>query len=843
MKSRIPLLFILLLLVFGALCAQAQRTRISGKIIDNQSGDAVPFANVYFEAIQWGTVTDFDGFYTLETTRKDLPDTLTVSYVGYTTKKIPIQVGQVQTLNIRLESESSVLEEIEIIAGEYENPAWAILREVIQNKTRNDKRKLTAYQHSSYTKIEVDVDKITEKFRKRKVVQKIIGVLDSIEALAGEDGNPILPVFISESLSDFYYRTNPKRNKEYVHRTRIKGIGIQDGSIVSQLIGSTYQDYNFYENWMTFGDKDFISPIADSWRAFYDYRLIAEGEMIDGTACARISFQPKSSQDLAFTGTIWISEGDFALKQIDLTVGKEANLNFIEKIKLQQSYARVVQGGDTAWLPAKTRLLIDIGEIKDDWAGMLAKVYSSNENFVLNDPKPLKFFEEEIEVNPDYRQGTEEFWQQNRYETLTREEQQVYQAIDTIQNLPVIRTYVEIASIAINGYKKIGKVDVGSYLFLLAYNNIEGLRPRLRLRTNADFSRKVQLYGALAYGTQDQRWKYNGGFQYLFARKPWTIMGAEHHFDLEQVAFSNEEFRESDNYLFKAATRWGNLDRNRPFLSRETRVFVQTDLVRGITQRVTLRSHDFDPLFSFAFTDPTDPDTQRNRFTTSELIFQTRISFREHYLFTDLDRVSLGSGDRPIFTLRYTLGLNGFLGSTLGYQKISLGMEHSFRAGVLGRTSYQLLAGYIPSNVPYPLLRTHLGNESFFFNTLSFNLMNYFEFVSDTYASLSITHRFEGFFLNRIPLMRRLKWRSFVEGNVLMGSVRAENLSIIPSVDTDGNPIPRFNALGSTPYVEFSYGIENILKFIRVQAIHRLTYRDAPGINRFGVKVSTVFRL
>lgn len=840
MKKLLPLLFLFLLI--SSTSSRAQRTLISGKVTDNETGDAVPFANVFFEGFSIGTVTDFDGFYKIETT-KEVPDSLTVSYVGYGTEKVPIQVGKEQTVHIRLTPESEMLEEIEIVAGEYENPAWPILREVMKHKAQNDKRKLSAYQYDSYNKIEIDVDNITEKFKKRKVVQKIIAVVDSIEQMVGQDGKPILPVFISESISEFYYRKEPKRNKEKILKTRIKGIGIEDGSIVSQLIGSTYQDYNFYENWMQFTDKDFISPIADSWKLFYDYRLIEEHVLVDSTLCARIEFQPKSPQDLAFVGTMWISEDDFALKQIDITIGKSANLNFIEKIKLQQNYARVIEEGDTAWLPAKTRLLIDVGEIRDGWAGMLAKVYSSNENFVINQPKPLKFFQEEVEVAEDYRLSDEAFWRENRHESLTEEERNVYRAVDTIQNLPVVRTYVEIANIFINGYKKIGKFDLGGYIYMYANNTIEGNRFQIKARTNADFSRKLQLFGSAAYGTRDERWKYSGGMTYLFARKPWTVVGVSHLDDIQQVAFFTEDFRNSDNHLFKAATRWGDLNNNRPFLHRETNLFAQTDIVRGLTQRISLRNQSFDPLFKFEYIDPDEPEVRRNRFTTTELSFETRISFREHYVFTDLDRVSLGSGDRPIFTFRYTLGLDDFLGSTIGYQKFDFRINHSFRLGLFGRTSYRLAAGYIPSRVPYPLLRSHLGNESVFYNEMSFNLMDYFEFVSDTYASLSLTHRFEGFLLNRIPLMRKLKWRSFVETNILFGSVRQENLDLIPQTDAAGVPIPRFGTLGAEPYVEVSYGIENILKFIRVQALHRLTYLSNPNTDRFGVKVSAVFRL
>ncbi|WP_245574451.1 DUF5686 and carboxypeptidase-like regulatory domain-containing protein [Hugenholtzia roseola] len=867
----------------------AQKTLVMGKVTDAETGDGVPFASVYFDKTTIGTTTDFDGYFKIET---DTPtDSLVASYIGYEMRKKPIEKGKTQTVDFQLGSTSEVLKEVVITLGKKENPAWRILRAVVANKKYNDKTRLLAYEFDTYSKIEVDVDNITDKFREKKLVKKITAVLDSIERIAGEDGKPILPIFISETVSKTYFRKNPEKRREDIIKTKLTGVGMEDGSTLSQLVGSSFQDYNFYENWITITDKDFVSPIAESWRIFYDYELKQENVLVDGFKCYLIEFRPKRPEDLAFQGQMWITDSTFALKRIDVTVGKTANLNFIEKIKIQQELVPVEKselskdeqqallladslekkeqlaagtdslqteeiedaiaemegyqkGARQAWLPSKTRILVDVGEINDNWAGMLIKSYVSAKNMVVNQPKPLKFYKQTIKVAEDALISTPDYWQQNRHDSLSQTEQNVYLMIDTLRNLPVVKSYIEIVSFIYNGYKDIGKIDVGSILSLVNYNNVEGTRFMLNLRTNDKFSGKFMIGGFAAYGLMDERWKYGGRFQYIAKKVPtWTVMGLSYKKDIEQVAIFNDNLSPADNPLFFAFARWGNIEKNRPFLHEEIKAFAQTDLLKGLTQKITFRQQNIQPLYAFEYYDLNNRDLRYNEFTTSELMFETRIAFQERFIIDGNDRISFGTGDYPVFKLRYHLGLPNFLNSSFGFHKFAAQVEQSFRLGAIGRTDYTLQAGYIPSTIPYPLLESHLGNETPFYNLLAFNLMNYFEFVSDKFVSLRLQHRFEGLFLNSVPLMRKLKWRNFVEGNFLYGSVSQANLDLIPLTDAQGNALPRFSSLGNKPYVELSYGIENIFRLVRIQAVHRLTYLDNPNASRFGVRASLVFRL
>ncbi len=843
-QRNILLFFAFLFITFSAF---SQKTIITGKVSDAETGDGVPFASVYFDGTTIGTSTDFDGFYKLETDKAT--DSLVVSYVSYQTRKKAVKKGVTQNIDYQLASSLQTLKAIVITSGKRENPAWEYLRGLLDHKSENDKRRLSAYQYDAYSKVELDVDNISDKFKEKKLVKQIIGVVDSVESLAGEDGKPILPLFISETISKYYYRNNPVKRKEEIEKTRIKGVGLEDGSIVSQLVGSSFQDYNFYESWIQIAGKDFVSPISESWRLFYDYEL-QERSQIDDIWCYRIDFQPKRKEDLAFVGTMWITDDStFALKRIDVTVPKSANLNFIEKIKIQQDLKRIDDGKkeddqtkETAWIPVKTRILVDVGQVNDQWAGMLLKSYSSAENVVINQPKDIRFYKDAIVVSEEVNNSTDEFWQKNRHDSLTVSEQTVYSMIDTISNLPMVKSYIEIADLLINGYKDVGKIDVGTLMSLYSNNNIEGHRLMLKLRTNADFSQKIQFFAAAGYGFKDKKWKYNGKIRYIAKRTPWTVISVAHQYDLQQVALFNEDFRSSDNVLFSAFSRWGDLTKNRPFYHRQSSIDFQTDIVKGLTSKITYRNQNYDPLFAFEFFDPENPEIRYSDFTVSEIMAEIRIGFRERHINGEMTRVTINS-NLPVFKFRYIRGVSDFLGGDLEYHKFSTRMEHSFRVGILGRTDYFVSAGFTPSTLPYPLLESHLGNETPFYNQLSFNLMNYFEFVSDRYASINLIHDFNGFLLNRIPLMRKLKWRSFVEGNMLIGNVSQKNIDLIPDLDSNGVPIPKFGSLGATPYAEVSYGISNIFRFVRVQAVHRLTYLEKDDVSKWGIRVSAQFRL
>lgn len=805
----------------------AQETIIQGKVIDASSGDPIPFCNIVFKGTTIGTTSDFDGNYLLKTTRPT--DSIFASYIGYKPRHKAIKKGVKQVINFQLEEDVTKLQEIVIKSGE--NPAFEILRRVVRNKNNNDKRKLTAYEYDTYTKIEFDVDNLSDKFRERKIIKQITQVLDSIEIIAGEDGKPILPVFMTESVSKLYYRDNPSLKKEYILKTKINGVGVEDGTTITQMIGSTFQEYNFYQNWLNILDKEFVSPIADGWRIYYDYDL-TDSLYVGNDFCYRLDFFPRSPMDLAFTGTLWITKAEYALKQIDASMGKQANLNFIDKIRLQQELVKTDLG---PWLPVKNRVLIDVGQLGKQNAGMLAKFYTSNKNIITNKPRDPVFYERSIETAEDSRMYEEDkYWDTLRHEPLSATEKNVYKMMDTLRNIPVVKTYTEIIKVVLDGYYEVGKVDVGSYLGLLAWNDKEGVRVQLGLRTNYRFSRKWVLHGQLAYGFTDEKLKYLASVQRILSRDRWTTLTFRARKDISRLGVDNESL--ADNTILLALSQWGYFRRG--FYSDEYRVALNRELFKGYSQKVSFRYWTFDPTFVFGY--PANPEDVNSAildsFQNSEVSIESRYARDEVFLQDDNNRVSLGTTKWPIITLKYTHGFNGVFGSDFEYDKLKLGITKRIKTGPLGVGYLNLTGEYIFDTLPYPMLGLHLGNQSPIYSSVLYSLMNYGEFVSDHYASLQYQQYLEGFLLNRIPLLNKLKWRLLATSNVIMGGMRQSNQDLISTVSPDGSetlPVGFFK--NGKPYVELGYGVENIFKLLRVDFVHRLSYLDNPNARKFGV--------
>lgn len=828
--SRLTILFAFVCIANFAFA----QTIIRGKVIDASSGDPIPFANVVIKGSAVGASTDFDGFYEIKGDAES--DTLLVSFIGYETKTKPYVKGIEQRIDFQLAPEATQLNDFVVYSGRAENPAFRILRGVMDNKRRNDKRRLDAYEYQSYNKIEIDIDNITDKLREKKWMQEITAILDSIETIAGEDGKPILPLFISESLSDIYFRSNPILQKEYIKKTKITGVGIEDGSLIGQIVGSSFQEYNFYQNRMEIVDKEFASPLADGWRVLYNYELV-DSLYIGDDYCYLLDFVPKNDQELAFVGKMWITKDGFALKQIDATMQERANLNFIEKIKIQQELINTDTG---AWLPKNTRVLIDVAELTDGSAGFLAKFYTSNDSIRVTEPRPTRFYERSIELAEDARETSEEFWNQNRHEELSETEVNVIAMIDTLNNIRFVKTWTEIFKTLARGYIEVGKVDIGPYPVTISGNDIEGFRMRLGGRTNENFSRKWQFNGFGAYGFLDEKWKYGFGAKYIADRQRWTTLSLNYRKDVDQFGVQVSPLTDvSEESAFIALTQIGNLVR--PFRYERTQFEFARQFSRSFSGALQLKNQSYQPLFPFRYrTDINDINSQLGtNFTTSEFIVRLKYARDETFIINDNSRISLGTVRWPTFLVSYTRGLKGPGGGDFDYHKVDFAISQKLKLGFWGNMKYQMSAGHIFNDLPYTLLTSHIGNEQFVYTDIAFNTMNFFEFVSQSYAQLKMQHFFEGFVMNRVPLMKRLKWRLVGTGSVLFGDVSQSTLDAQVTMDEEGNPLPQFDVLQtSRPFAEVGIGIENIFKFFRVDYVRRLTYLEKDNIRKSDIKVS-----
>lgn len=808
-------------LLVAQLPALAQVTKITGRVYDASTNEPLPFVNIVFKGTGTGTTTDFDGNFSLSSSNPS--DSIIASYIGYLSQSKAVKKGAVQAVNIQLQPNTVSLDVVEIRPGE--NPAHRIVKAVIANKEKNDRERLDAYQYEVYNKIEFDLNNIPQEFKDRKVFKPVEFIFDNIDS-TNKNEKPYLPLFMTESLSDYYYTRDPKHKKEIIKASKVAGV---ENASVSQFMGEMYQKVNIYDNTILVFGKNFISPISDNGLFYYRYYLI-DSMMIGDSRCYQIQFLPKRKQELTFKGNMWIADTAFAVKRLEMTIAEDANINFINNLNVVQEYKKA----DSAWMLSKDRLVIDFSlkehDKKDREMGIYGRKTTSYKDFVINKPLSEDFYSrtENLVVKEDAYKKNDDFWQTARHDTLSKNEQQIYKMVDTIQSLPVYKTWVDVITIFVSGYKEFGNFEFGPYYNTLSFNTVEGARLRVGGRTSNKFSRWYELNGYLAYGTKDDKFKYSLGFRSFITKKPRQMVGMNYKNDYEILGQSQNAFTQ-DNIL-------ASIFRRTP-LSKLTGVeqvegWYDREWFSGFNTKISFANRIMTPVgaFRYEFLNPDNEIAFKDNIITSELRINTRFAYDEKYVEGEFTRTSLGT-KWPILQAQYSYGIKDLFASDYSYHRLSLSIDDRFRINPIGYTDYYIEGGKIFGKVPYPLMSIHPGNETYTYDFYAYNMMNYYEFVSDQYATMYVFHHFDGFFLNKIPLMRKLKWREVVSGKILVGRVNKENrdLLLFPQ---------NLYSLDRGPYYEAGVGLENIFKIFRVDAMWRLSYLDNPNISRFGIRAT-----
>lgn len=833
-----PVTILCFLLVF-VVAARAQ-TVVSGTITEKGKKEPIPFANVAFKGTTTGTYSDFEGRYTIRTHAK--VDSIVVSFVGYKTITLKIRQGQAQVIDLEMEESAHEMRAAVIIAGE--NPALAIVNKAVERRQYNHPDNLESYECNSYNKTDVSMNNISEKMKNNALLQPLRELFDTTNQMKDEDHRYILPIFISETHSKYYHHTSPSYTKEVIYANRINGFGVEQGSYVVDMLGTTLLQFNFNDNWMRILGKDFISPIASGSHGYYVYTLVDSVE-IDGLKCYEIKLQLRREADLGFLGTMWIADSSFAIRRIVAEISGSANLNFIRRLKIQQEQLPVPGG---VWLPVKSRAVVEIERLTSGTSGFVAKMYRANSGIIVNRPKPEAFFDVTLEKAGETLSRPDSYWDSVRPEQLSRTERQMAGMIDSVKRLPVVRTYTQIIQAITEGYYRAGKIDIGPYIFLVNYNQVEGIRTRIGFRTNPFFSRNWYYRGYVAYGFRDEQVKFGLGAERILSHRKWTTLGVHYKNDYDILGVTDPSsapvFRtgSGNSSAFAALSMGSRLSRINKTIDH--RVVFLSQFSRDWTMRLSVQNTYFEPLggFCFAYRTQDVPARVRESFTYSAATLDLRFAYKEVLIARGITRFRMKLSNVPVATLSYTRGFKGIAGGSFTFEKLQLNLNQHVTTGFLGNADFSITTGKIFGTLPYPMLEVMRGNTSIIAGDNNFSLMNLYEFIADEYVHGWYVQHFEGLFFNRIPVLRDWRLRNYALVKAAYGHLSARNHAIYPQADPEGKPLSPFYEFRNEPYVEVGYGIENILRVMTVGVVHRLTYRNNVDVRKWGVNIGFVFQ-
>lgn len=781
----------------------AQRTIITGKVFDASTRESMPFVTLLLKNTTVGTYTDIEGNYRIETDAGS--DSILISYVGYKPASKPIVAGKTQVITIFLIPETSSLQEVVVHPGE--NPAWRIMRKVMEHKEANDPDKMISYQYETYNKIEFDLNNIPTRMENKKVLKPIHFVFNYIDSSNVKE-KPYLPAFISESVSDVTVSSSPKVRKEVIKASKLSGF---KNKSISQFMGDMYQNVDIYKNTFLLFGQQFNSPITGYWNSYYKYYLI-DSVWLDGHRCYQLEFKPRHHEEFAFSGNMWISDTTFALVRIEMTVPGDVNLNFVQSFSVIQDYTCV---DSNHWMLAHDKLIVDFALSKKN-IGMYGRKNTTYYNFTFNPfhEKRMKYIGNELAIldSADYRSNA--YWDSIRPEKLNSREKNIYKMVDTFQSLHVYNHIVHGIILAATGYKTFGNFDVGPVADFISYNTIEGTRYRFGGRTSDNFSDWYELYGYMAYGSIDRATKYDLGLKTFITKKPWQQIDIYYQDDYQILGRTDNLFS-AGNILTSLLAREpvSNLTR-----VEETRFTYDRDIFPGLELKLSLFDRIFIPLGNntYSYVGSDGQVFQKPEINSPALQLYFNFSYHDRYIVTSMRRVDVGTV-YPTFQFQYTAGFKNFLQGDYQYHKIVAGVTGVLHLNPFGDTHYYLGIGKIFGAIPYPLMELHPGNETYIYDPTAYNMMNYYEFASDHYETFHIEHHFEGYFFNKIPYLRELKWREVAVYKILYGSINPQNEQTILFPAT-------LRALNEGPYSEADVGIENILRLIRIDALWRLSY-------------------
>jgi len=814
-------------------------TIVKGKVTDAETQEGLAFVSVAAPGFAAGTRTDENGFYLLRTEQKIIK--IQFNYLGYKTQVLPVKTGEDQTLDVSLEPSDQQLEEVTIKAKKYkrkDNPVVDLIELVIAHRDQNHIADLASYQDEQYEKIFLGLSNLNKNLKTSRLLRPIHFVFENIDT-SKLGGLPVTPIFLQENVMDYYSQSSPKRWKKYIKASKSVRFGeMIDDDGMDKGLQYLYKEVDIYDNYVDMLSDQFMSPIANGAPLFYRY-YAADTIEEAGKKIVRLEFYPKNKMDMLLQGDLYVAlDSSYAITRVNFSVNPNINLNWVKELVVEQDFQLLPSG---KWVMSTEDYRMHFG-VNKRGVGMVAQRFVTHRNPRINPVLPdsvMRGKDSETVTLPNAMVMDNDYWETARPTPLNTAEAATYVNMDSLRKTRFYKVSTKIAYALFGAHADVGKFQIGPISSFYSFNEVEGTRLKFGGRTGPKMSKRWRIEGWAGYGLRDLRWKYSIGGAYglkgtEFNKFPNNLLRVNY---LHDVVLPVQNFQASQSASFANSVVRGANDKF--FYYDRFNAQYEREYQNHFSIIVGAENRQFRPAGALFFEPAEGGGLVQDPVIATSGLVQLRYSPGETFYQSGTTRSVVDFNYTT--TLRYSKGFKGIASGEYDYHELVASLNKFSNTPPFGYNKCYLEAGGVFGKVPFPLLTIHRGNQTYFTQQFSYNLMNFMEFVSDRYATLMVEQYFGGFFLNKIPLLRRLKLRETCSFKILYGQVSAQNrpsensgLLKFPTFP-DGTPITY--TLEDKPYIEAGVGITNIFKIFRVDLIRRFSYLEHPGAAKYGVRL------
>ena len=813
--------------------------KISGVVVDAETGDTLLYPSASYKGHHVAVSGNAMGAYTIQ---RHNGWQLTFSAVGYKSKTVNVTASTPSVLNVKLKPDTKQLSEVVVKSkrGKYsrkDNPAVELMRRVIEAKKKTDLENHDFLQYSKYQKITLAVNDIKPSDLDSGFFAKKQWLIDQIET-SPFNHKLILPVSVDETVTQHIYRKDPKTEKSIIKGQSSTGVNqlIQTGDILNVALKDVFTDVDIYDDYVRLLQYPFVSPIGKNAIGFYRY-YIQDTVYVDRDLCYHLEFLPNNQQDFGFRGELYIlADSSLHVKRCDLTIPRRSDVNFVENLHVTQQYTKLANG---EWALTVDDMIVEMKLARA--CGIFLGTWVTRLSDYAFDEIPRQLFKGKAKERKeaDAMMRDEAFWNQYRSVELTKSESSMDAFIHRIEQLKGFKYFIFAGKALIENFVETGdvnhpsKFDIGPVNTMISKNFIDGYRFRLSGQTTANLNKHWFASGYIARGMDSKKTYYDGQLTYSFNKKEYL----PREFPKRTITFSSsyDVMAPSDKYMptdkdnVFTAFKWTTVDKMM-FYNRQKLAF-EYEQEWGLKTLAYIKREVNEAAGNIEF--------GRQKLNTTELSLQLQLAPGRTYINTKQRRLPINL-DAPVFGLGHTLGIKGFLGGDYRYNLTEASIYKRFWVGSWGKIDTYLKAGAQWNKVPFPLLIMPAANLSYIVEDGTFNLINNMEFLNDRYASLDVSWDLNGKILNRIPLLKKLKWREYIGVKCLWGDLTDKNNPMLP--ENVGDPELWQFPQGSyvmdpkRPYVELIAGVHNIFKLLHVEYVRRLNYKYLPTAHKDGIR-------